>query len=121
MANKKSIRVPENLFVRDLDLEAKFGIKEIKLYGYWEDSSSLTIVGQLFAPRIEKEFLLNCSIYDKDGDVIESCENDAYGSGLVNSYIQPEAFFDGFPFRFNIYGPQKSKIKEIKILPSEDC
>ena len=119
MANKKSERIADNLFVRDLEQEKVFGIKDLKLYGYWEDNSSLNIVGQIVADKLKSECCFICSIYDHDGDVMESCENEEYGSGLVSSMIHPEAFFNGFPFRFDLYSVKKKRVKAIKIVPAD--
>lgn len=120
MGNKKSIRAAEDLFSRDYEQEKLLGINDLKLYAYWESESSLTIIGQIFAPHLEKAFCLTCSVYDKEGDVIESCENSSYGSGLVSSYIRPGSFFDGFPFRFYLTGIKMNSVKEISIIPTYD-
>lgn len=120
MGRDISERLPDHYFIRDLKAEKKLGITEVKLYGYWEYDKSLTIVGQVFASKLDKPICFDCCVYDKDGDVVVSEKNDAYGSGLVNSYIQPECFFNGFPIRFNLYGPRKKKLKEIRIVPTLD-
>lgn len=120
MAKNKSIRVPDALFVRDYELEQDFGVEDLKLYGYWEDNNHLSILGQIVADSLEKEFSLVCSLYDKDGDVIESTDNESYGgSGFVTHSIKPDSFFNGFPFKFSIYGPKKSQVTGIKIVLSE--
>ena len=119
MAYKKAVRVPDELFKRDLEQEKQFGITDRKIYGYWESNDSMTIVGQIFAPRLKNACCLICSIYDKDGDVIKSCENESYGSGLVTSMIEPGSFFSGFPFRFDLYSIKKSKVVEIRIVPAD--
>lgn len=120
MANSKTIRVPDDLFVRDYELEQDFGVEDIKLYGYWESDNHLCILGQIVADSLEKEFSLVCSLYDKDGDVIESRDNESYGgSGFVTRAIKPDSFFNGFPFKFSIYGLKKNQVKGIKIVLSE--
>ena len=63
MAYKKAVRVPDELFKRDLDQEKQFGITDLKLYGYWENNDSLTIVGQAFAPRLKNACCFICSVY----------------------------------------------------------
>ena len=119
MANTSKMRLPDSFFTRDYQLEKQFGIDDLKLYGYWEDNDSLVIIGQVFATDLKKECCFICSIYDKDGDVIESTENDSYGSGLVTSMIKPKTFFDGFPFKFDLYGNKKKQVKEVRITPAD--
>lgn len=120
MATNKTIRVPDDLFERDYELEQDFGVEELKLYGYWESDNHLYIVGQIIADSLDKQFSLVCSLYDKDGDVIESTDNESYGgSGFVTHAIKPDSFFNGFPFKFSIYGPKQSQVKGIKIVLSE--
>ena len=117
MANNKTIKIPNDLFVRDYELEQEFGVEDIKLYGYWESDSHLSILGQIVADSLDKQFSLVCSLYDKDGDVIESTDNESYGgSGFVTHAIKPDSFFNGFPFKFSIYGLKKNQVKEIKIV-----
>jgi len=120
MANKKALRIPNDMFYRDYDMEQEFGVDDIKLYGYWESDNHLAIVGQIVADSLSKEFSLVCSVYDKDGDVIESSDNESYGgSGFVTRNIKPDSFFNGFPFRFSIYGIKKNSVKEIRVVLTE--
>lgn len=103
----------------DYETEREFGVKDLALYGFWDDNH-LRVMGQIFADKIDKQFSFVCSIYDKDGDVIESTENESYGgSGFVTHAIKPDSFFNGFPFMFSIYGVKKSQAKEIHIAISE--
>ena len=120
MANKKALRISDDMFYRDYDMEQEFGVDDIKLYGYWESDSHLAIIGQVIASNLSKQFSLMCSVYDKDGDVIKTSENRSYGgSGWVTHAIKPEVFFNGFPFSFNIYGLKKNSVKEIRVVLTE--
>lgn len=119
MANNKSMQIAPEMFTRDYETEREFGVKDLALYGFWDDNH-LRVMGQIFADKIDKQFSFVCSIYDKDGDVIESTENESYGgSGFVTHAIKPDFFFNGFPFMFSIYGVKKSQAKEIHIAISE--
>ena len=119
MADFKPVRVPDKLFSRDFEIEREYGITDLSLYGYWESETSLRIVGQIFSKKIKESFHLVCSIYDKDGDIIKTKENESYGSaGFVTSSIKDGSFFDGFPFRFVLYGVNKGQVKEIRIVLS---
>lgn len=112
-------RLADDIFHRDLPIEKKFGISDLKLYGYWEDEDSLRIVGEIFCKkRPSGSFCMMCTIYDEDGDVIEATESNHYGSGLVTSMIEPAAFFDGFPFVFSFWDAPRKRIKEICITPA---
>ena len=64
-------------------LEKEYGIDDIKLYAYFEDKSSLYIVGEIIALAPQKPFCMICTLYDKDGDVLETTESSSYGSGLA--------------------------------------
>ena len=112
-------RIDESLYSRDLRAEKEYGIDKISLYGYFEDTDSLYILGQISSKKPKKPFAMICTIYDKDGDIIETEECSSYGSGLVTSMIKPEAFFDGFPFKFRFWGVSQKKIKKISISPAD--
>ena len=112
-------RLPDSIYRREPLVEKEYGIDDIKLYGYSEDNDTLYIVGEIFCKKKPKDsFCIICTIYDKDGDIIETTESRSYGSGLVTSMITPAAFFDGFPFAFYLWGIPKRKIKEICIAPA---
>lgn len=110
-------RIPDSLFQRDKKLELEYGIEDIKLYGYYENTNSLYIVGEIISKALKNPFYMNCTIYDKDGDIIKTEECSSYGEGLATSYIYPEAFFSGFPFKFYLGNVQSKKIKQILINP----
>ena len=112
-------RVNESLYCRDRTSEMKYGIDDIQLYGYFEDTDSLYIIGQISSQKPKKPFCMICTLYDKDGDIIETEECSSYGSGLVTSMIQPAAYFDGFPFKFRFWGVSQKKIKKISISPAD--
>ncbi len=110
-------KIDDSLFQRDRALEKKFGIDDIKLYGYFSDSTSMEIIGEILSDSIKTPFCMICSLYDKDGDIIETTESISYGSGLVTSLIYPKAFFTGFPFKFSLWSVPKRKVKRISITP----
>lgn len=112
-------RINESLYCRDRTSEKKYGIDDIHLYGYFEDTDSLYIIGQISSKKPKKPFCMICTLYDKDGDIIETEECSSYGSGLVTSMIQPAAYFDGFPFKFRFWGVSQKKIKKISISPAD--
>lgn len=118
---KTNIRkIPSNLIKRNLQLEASFGIENISIYAYKDSDSSITILGQVFAGElIENSFCLIMTLYDRDGDIIESTESNSYGSGLVTSMIKPCSYFDGFPFKFYYRGNLKD-ISKISIVPASN-
>lgn len=114
-------RLDASYFKRDLLLEKKFGIDEVRLYGYEQGEDSICIVGEIIAKKTPpNSFCMFCTLYDDDGDIIETKENRHYGSGLVSSMIKPSSFFNGFPFSFTFWGVKKSKIKEISITPASN-
>ena len=112
-------RLPDQLLVRDSGKERRFGIDDLKIYAYAESESALYIAGEVLAWKIREEFCMVCTIYDADGDILETTENVSYGSGLVTSMIKPGAFFNGYPFVFYVGGIQLSKIEKIRIIPSD--
>lgn len=114
MANKR--RISESKIVRIPQIEKKFGIKDMRLYAYM-DGTELKIVGEIIADSIKSGFKLMCSVYDQDDDMIESEENQSYGSGLVTSVIAKNSFYNGFPFAFGIYLKEDCEISKIQIIP----
>lgn len=112
-------RIDDSLFAREVKDEERYGIQDLKLYGYFSDTESLDIVGEIIAKKPKKPFCMICTLYDKDGDIIETEECVSYGSGLVTSMIYPNAFFNGFPFKFSFWGVSKRKVKKICIAPAD--
>ena len=112
-------RINDSLFDRNLVLEKQYGIDDLRLYGYFTDTNSMEIVGEIIAQTPKKPFCMICSLYDKDGDIIETTECSSYGSGLVTSMIYPNAFFSGFPFKFSFWSIQRRKMKRISITPAD--
>lgn len=103
--------------LRDRRQERLLDIEDISLYAYYDDDSSyLYIIGEVFAQKIRSAFYLTCTLYDADHDIIVSAENLTYGSGLVTNVIQPEAFFNGFPFEICISVPE-TPVARIEIIP----
>lgn len=112
------LRIKDSMIVRDDSLDSTFGITDVKLYGYAHDEE-ICIVGEVFAKEpLKKDFCFICNLYDHDDDIIESSENDSYGSGLVTSMIRRNSFFDGFPFMFRFMSRSISDVKYIKITPA---
>ncbi len=115
MGNKK--RIPENKIVRVPQMEQKFGIQDMKIYAYM-DGIALSISGEIVANSIKSGFHLKCNVYDQDGDMVESAENNSYGgSGLVTNRIAKKSFYNGFPFSFYIYLNENCKISKVQIMP----
>lgn len=114
-------QVDERLIKRDKRKESKYGIDDIKIYAYYEDvGKNICIIGEIWAnKKPSKDFCIICTIYDKDGDILETKESSSYGSGLVTSMIKPETFFNGFPFKFYFIGVSKKDIGEILIAPAD--
>lgn len=112
-------KIDDSLFQRDIALEKEYGIDDIRLYGYFSDTSSVEIVGEIVAATIKKPFCMICSLFDKDGDIISTTESNSYGSGLVTSMINPKAYFTGFPFKFSLWSVPKRKMKKISITPAD--
>lgn len=112
-------RINDSLFSRNLILEKQYGIDDIKLYGYFSDTNSMEIVGEIIAPSLKKPLCMICTLYDKDGDILETTESSSYGSGLVTSMIYPGAFFSGFPFKFSLWSIPRRKMKRISITPAD--
>ena len=107
---------PLSKIVRIRSMEAALGIDDLKLYSYIADGT-LYIIGQVIAEQINNNFVLKCTIYDEDGDMIESFDNSSYGNALVTSSIKKNAFFNGYPFRFVKSIKKNTNISKIRIIP----
>lgn len=110
---RSSVRILNSSYIeRDKETEERIGIEDISLFVY-KDTDGFTIIGQLFAEKIEMPFSMKCVVYDKDGDIIFVEENSSYGSGWVNNGIYPESFFRGYPFEleFDLPSEKPSRIK----------
>lgn len=112
-------KIDNSMLQRDVALEKQYGIDKIRLYGYFSDTTSMKIVGEIISNSIKKPFCMICTLYDKDGDIIETTESNSYGSGLVTSMINPKAFFSGFPFKFSFWSVPRRKMKKISITPAD--
>ena len=106
-------------FQRDRELERTFGIEDIKLYGYY-DGSQVKITGEIISSRINKSFCIVCTLFDREGDIIDTDEKWNYGSGLVSNIIVPQLFFSRFPFKISFLNVPRLKISHFRIIPSED-
>ncbi len=110
-------RLKADKIVRMPSIEKKYGIDELKVFAYMS-GGELNVVGEVIAKEITQDFSLTCSVYDADGDMIESIENNSYGSGLVTSYIKRAVFFNGYPFEFNKVFADGVDISKIRIIPN---
>lgn len=112
-------RLPDDIFERDREAEQRVGIDDIKLYGYYDGNESIHIVGEIVCQKKPKSsFSFVCTVYDTDGDIINTRDNEEYGgTGVVSSCIKPKAFFNGFPFTFDMYGCKPQKVRLIRIVP----
>lgn len=110
-------RLTENQIVRMPAIEKKYGIEELKVYAYMS-GKELNVVGEVIAEEITDDFSLTCTVYDADGDMVESIENDSYGSGLVTSRIKTAVFFNGYPFSFSKYLDDGVEVSKIRIVPN---
>lgn len=123
-------RIPPRLFTRNPEIEAKFGIGDIRLYGYVSGERQLRIVGEVFATEdaqnafggcFSQEFCLWCTVYGNEdaAPILATMVSEAYGDGLVTSMISPETVFNGFPFAFDVFDVDPEEIREIRIVPAD--
>ena len=109
-------RLRNDQIVRVSATEKKFGIKDMKIYAYMNDNE-INIIGEIISDEILKDFSLTCTVYDQDGDMIESLENDTYGRYVVTNEIKKKVFFNGYPFKFSEYLDEGVKVSKIRIVP----
>lgn len=120
MPNDAITKLPLNTISRNLKKESLYGITDITIYAYKSREHSLDVVGQVFAGnKLKKAFCLIMSIYDQDGDIIESKTSSSYGSGLVTSMIKPMSYFNGFPFKFYCMNVNWEEVSKIEIVPAD--
>lgn len=110
-------RLTDDQIVTMPSIEKKYGIDELKVFAYLS-GKELTVVGEVIADDITEDFSLTCSVYDADGDMVESIENNSYGSGLVTSNIKCKTFFSGYPFKFHEYLDDGVEVSKIRIVPN---
>ena len=111
------------LVTKDKEAEKRYGIDHIRTYCFFRGGwyPSLVIQGEVFGKLKADKIMIGCTIYDKEGDVIGSFQNDGYGrSGFVSNEIPRKGFFDGYPFSMNhrVDFPIE-EIGEILIYPME--
>lgn len=104
--------------IRNNDKEKALGIDSIVIYSFM-DLYELKIIGEIKGKRILHPFHFICAVYDTDGDIVASKENNYYGSSVVTNTIEPAVYFDGFPFSFSVAIPDKTKISKIRIEPKQ--
>lgn len=109
-------KLEDKQIVRMPSIEKKYGIDELRFYAYI-NNTELKVIGEVFSEQILKDFCLICTVYDKDGDMIESFKNDSYGSTFVTSYIKEASFFNGYPFSMSIYLADNVEVGKIRIVP----
>ena len=110
-------RLSTEQIVRMPSIEKKYGIDELKVFAYLS-GKELTVVGEVIADEITEDFSLTCSVYDADGDMVESIDNNSYGSGLVTHNIKCKTFFNGYPFKFHEYLDDGVDVSKIRIIPN---
>ena len=110
-------KINQELFERDAELEASFGIEDLKLYGYIIDNDDLVIIGEIVGEMINEAVSFSCTIYDNEGDIIDVYTNTDYGDALVSSTIPVAAYFNGFPISFREYIDDYKIISKIRIIP----
>lgn len=102
---------------RMISIEKNFMIDEIKTYAYFS-GSTLSVVGEIFAKEINSNLIIECTVYDEEGDIIESTPNDDYGgTKYYRNIIDRESFFNGFPFKHTIFLDGDVKIGKVRIIP----
>lgn len=100
--HRSKYRIPEEKIEVDMKLAMQHGIDEVKIYG-WLNSGSIDIVGQLFAKSgLRDEISVHATVYDQDGDVLQTESMHGYGGGLVRCSLRPEEMFPGHPFKISI-------------------
>ena len=117
MSNKK--KIPGDRFVRNIDAEKTAGIDDMNLYAYI-DGGDLEVICELRGAKLLWDIEMQCSVYDEDGDIIASSENDYFcceGACSVMKVLYADCFVDGFPFKFSIELPRRAKIGKIRIEP----
>ena len=110
-------RLTEDQIVRMPAIEKKYGIDEIRIYAYMS-GKELNVVGEIISDEISDDFSLTCTVYDQDGDMVESIENSSYGSGLVTHAIKSKVFFNGYPFKFSQYLDDGVDVSKIRVIPN---
>lgn len=95
-------RLPEEKIEVDMRSALQHGIDEVKIYA-WLSRGRIDIVGQLFAKSgLRDEISVHATVYDQDGDVLQSESMHGYGGGLVRCSLRPEEMFPGHPFKIHI-------------------
>ena len=118
MSNSKKIE-PSKI-QRISNFEEKYGIEDMNIYAYLEDDDLLRINGEIFGTKLKQSFKIMCSVYDLEGGIISSEENESYGgSGWVTSYINPACFKGIFPFTIKAKVPLGEKIGYIRVYPKK--
>ena len=117
MATKN--KISQEKIQRIRSMEEKCGIEDINLFVWKESKEALVVYGEIFGEKLKEEFKMVCSVYNDDGDIIASAENDSYSSGLVTSYIEPVCFKCIFPFSISIDIPKGETIGKIRIYPQK--
>lgn len=116
-------RLPDELIQVDRRVAEIVGITDCNFHAWWCDGS-LLICGKIYAAQgLKKQFSLTATVYDRDGDIVESDTNGGYGSGGITcSTVRKSNFFQGYPVRFDFFHPleQKEDVSKIKITFNHD-
>lgn len=95
-------RISEDKIEVDMKLAMQHGIDKVKIYG-WLNRGYIDVVGQLFAKSgLRDEISVHATVYDQDGDVLQTESMLGYGGGLVRCSLRPEEMFPGHPFKISI-------------------
>lgn len=89
MKNKLG-RIPNTLIHRDRRREQTFGIDDIVLFPYFDNSGNLTVLGELVGKSVSQRLSVECAVFDNDDDMIGVRSNSLYS-------IEKE-FYSRYPF-----------------------
>lgn len=117
MATKN--KISQEKIQRIRSMEEKCGIEDVNLFVWKKSEEMLVVYGEIFGEKLKEEFEMVCSVYNDDGDIIASAENDSYSSGIVTGYISPACFKGIFPFSISLDIPKGETIGKIRIYPKK--
>lgn len=114
MGNK--FKLPSEKIQRIESLERKFGIEDMNIFAYLREEDELIVNGELYGSKLNDKIQMICSVYDLNGDIIASSdENCYYCCGSVSRVISPGCFKGIFPFSIHVDIPIGNKIDKIRV------
>ncbi len=113
MGNKFKLS-PEKI-QRIESLENKFGIEDMNIFAYLRDSNELVVNGEIYGKKLKDKIQMICSVYDNDGDIIASSDDNYYSSGSVTNCIETWSFKGIFPFSIKVKIPEGQNIDRIRV------